>query len=167
MRKFKSDLSYDGLGNLIDELKKYKDSLGDKCNDIVRELMSIGVDNAKVLCPVDTGEARDSITGYVDESSRTATIIAGSHCIYIEFGTGVVGAGSSHPSAEWIAFMSWAYGSGGTIFTTKDGRTGWYYPADDGTWKFTEGMPSRPFMYETVQYLKRQCSRVAKEAFKK
>jgi hypothetical protein len=63
--------------------------------------------------------------------------------------------------------MSWAYGSGGTIFTTKDGRTGWYYPADDGTYKFTEGMPSRPFMYETVQYLKKQCSRVAKEAFRK
>jgi HK97 gp10 family phage protein len=158
-------LSYEGLGKLIDELKDYRNSLDDKCNEIVRQLKDMGVETAKELCPVDKGDARDSIVGYMDESNHSATIIAGSHCIYIEFGTGVVGAGNSHPSAEWIAFMSWAYGSGGTIFTTKDGRTGWYYPADDGTWKFTEGMESRPFMYQTVQYLKSQKEKVAKDVF--
>lgn len=166
MKKFKTDLSYDGIGKLIDELTEYKKSLDDKCNEIVRRLEEMGVERAKALCPVDTGEAKDSIVGYVDEGEHIATIIAGSHCIYIEFGTGVVGKGSPHPSPEWLAFMKWAYGSGGTIFTTKSGKTGWYYPADDGSWKFTEGMPSRPFMYETVQFLKKQSMRVAKEVFK-
>lgn len=166
MKKFKTDLSYDGIGKLIDELTEYKKSLDDKCNEIVRRLEEMGVERAKALCPVDTGEAKDSIVGYVDEGEHIATIIAGSHCIYIEFGTGVIGKGSPHPSPEWLAFMKWAYGSGGTIFTTKSGKTGWYYPADDGSWKFTEGMPSRPFMYETVQFLKKQSTRVAKEVFK-
>lgn len=166
MKKFKAELSYDGIGKLIDDLAEYKKSLDDKCNEIVRRLEEMGVERAKALCPVDTGEARDSIIGYVDEGEHTATIIAGSHCIYIEFGTGVIGKGSPHPSPEWLAFMKWAYGSGGTIFTTKSGRTGWYYPADDGSWKFTEGMPARPFMYETVQFLKKQSARVAREVFK-
>jgi HK97 gp10 family phage protein len=166
MKVFKSDLSYDGLDKLIGELKDYKESLNDKCNEIVRQLEEMGVERARSLCPVDKGDARDSIVGYMDETNHSATIIAGSHCIYIEFGTGVVGGNSSHPSPEWLAFMSWAYGSGGTIFTTKDGRTGWYYPADDGTWRFTEGMESRPFMYETVQYLKKQSGNVAKGVFK-
>lgn len=165
MPNFKTDLSYKGITKLIEDLTAYKESLGDKCNEIVRQLEEMGLEKAKALCPVDTGEARDSIVGYMDEGEHTATIIAGSHCIYIEFGTGVVGKGSQHPSPEWLAFMEWAYGSGGTIFKTKDGRIGWYYPADDGTWKFTEGMPSRPFMYETVQYLRSQLSRVAAEAF--
>lgn len=165
MPKFKADLSVEGIDKLIADLTEYKKSLGEKCNEIVRQLEEMGVERAKALCPVDTGEAKDSIVGYMDEESHTAAIIAGSHCIYIEFGTGVVGGGSPHPSPEWLAFMKWAYGSGGTIFTTKDGRTGWYYPADDGTWKFTEGMPARPFMYETVQYLKNQRIEVAKGVF--
>jgi HK97 gp10 family phage protein len=166
VKTFKSDLSYEGLGKLIDDLKEYRDSLDDKCNEIVRQLKEMGVERAQALCPVDKGDARDSIVGYMDESDHSATIIAGSHCIYIEFGTGVIGAENPHPSPEWIAFMSWAYGSGGTIFTTKDGRTGWCYPKGDGTWRFTEGMESRPFMYETVQYLKKQSAKVAKEAFR-
>lgn len=166
VKRIKGNLSYEGIGNIIDGLEKYRDSLDGKCNQIVEELMNMGVEYAKSICPVDTGEARESIYGFMDEADHTATIVAGGHCIYIEFGTGVIGAGKSHPSPEWIAFMKWAYGSGGTIFTTKDGRTGWYYPADDGTWRFTEGMPSRPFMYQTLQYLRRQKLKVAKGAFK-
>lgn len=167
-KRIKGDLSYEGIGKIIDGLKNYRNSLDDKCNQIVDELMNMGVEYAKSICPVDTGEARESIYGFMEESDHTATIVAGGHCIYIEFGTGVKGADSQHPSPEWLAFMKWAYGSGGTIFTTKDGRTGWYYPVDDEKtiWRFTEGMPSRPFMYQTLQYLKRQKIKVAKGAFK-
>lgn len=61
--------------------------------------------------------------------------------------------------------MNWAYNSGATIFTTEDGREGWYYPADDGTWRFTEGMPSRPFMYETAQYLRERSTKNSKRKY--
>ena len=166
MKKLKSDFSYAGLTKLMEDLQEYKDGLDTKCNEIVKRLNDMGIEKAKSLCPVDTGEARDSIVGYVDEPNHTATIVAGGHCIYIEFGTGVIGSASPHPSPEWIAFMSWAYGSGGTIFTTKDGRTGWYYPADDGTWRFTEGMESRPFMYKTLQFLKKESMKVVKDVFR-
>lgn len=165
--KIKGDLSYEGIGSIISQLEDYRDSLEDKCNEIVQQLKDMGIEKAKALCPVDTGEARDSIVGLMDESNHTATIVAGGYCIFIEFGTGIKGKNSQHPSPEWIAFMTWAYGDGGTIFTTKDGKTGWYYPLDDGSWRFTEGMPSRPFMYQTVQYLKKESGKVIKGVFKK
>lgn len=110
--------------------------------------------------------ARASIIGYLDEAEGVGIISAGGYCKYIEFGTGVKGRDSSHPSEEYKAIMQWAYNSGATIFTTKDGREGWYYPADDGTWRFTEGMPSRPFMYETAQYLRKEATKIASEVFK-
>ena len=62
------------------------------------------------------------IIGYLDEAEGVGIISAGGYCKYIEFGTGVKGRDSSHPSEEYKAIMNWAYNSGATIFTTKDGR---------------------------------------------
>ena len=86
---------------------------------------------------------------------------------FVEFGTGVALDKMVHPNGEYLAKASWAYGIGETIFTTKDGRIGWYYPLDDGSWRFTEGMESRPFMYETALELQREFPRIAREVFSK
>ena len=51
------------------------------------------------------------------------------------------------------------------LFTKKDGRTGWYFLARDGNVYFTEGQPSRPFMYETATELRELIVEVAKEVF--
>ena len=156
-------LDPDSIDEAIAEIERYETFVAEKAQELVRLLKELGVEKAKELVPVDTGVAQASIIGYMDEDK--GIIQAGGYCKYIEFGTGVRGLGSQHPSPEYLAIMQWAYNSGATIFTTKDGREGWYYPADDGSWRFTEGMPSRPFMFETAQYLKREASRLAKEAF--
>lgn len=156
----------DSIDEAIKELERRKEHIHRCATELVRILTELGVEKAQELVPIDTGAARDSIVGYMDETEGVGIIIAGGHCKYIEFGTGVKGRDSSHPSEEYLAAMKWAYNSGATIFTTKDGREGWYYPADDGTWRFTEGMPSRPFMYETAQYLRKEANRLASEVFK-
>ena len=156
-------LDPDSIDEANAEIERYETFVAEKAQELVRLLKELGVEKAKELVPVDTGVAQASIIGYMDEDK--GIIQAGGYCKYIEFGTGVRGLGSQHPSPEYLAIMQWAYNSGATIFTTKDGREGWYYPADDGSWRFTEGMPSRPFMFETAQYLKREASRLAKEAF--
>ena len=132
----------------------------------------MGVKTAQAKVPVRTGQAQASIVGYVFDNH--GFVKAGGYCAFIEFGTGArggnfsVASGDIHPSKEWIALMGWVYGSGGTIFTTKDGRTGWYYPVDEARtqWRFTEGMPSRPFMFETAKILKEEVPKLAKEVFK-
>ena len=156
-------LDPDSIDEAIAEIERYETFVAEKAQELVRLLKELGVEKAKELVPVDTGVAQASIIGYMGEDK--GIIQAGGYCKYIEFGTGVRGLGSQHPSPEYLAIMQWAYNSGATIFTTKDGREGWYYPADDGSWRFTEGMPSRPFMFETAQYLKSEAARLAKEAF--
>lgn len=158
-------LDPDSIAKAIKELEKRKEHIHKCAEDLVRLLTNLGIEKARDLVPVDTGVAQASIIGYLDETEGIGIIRAGGYCKYIEFGTGVRGKSSPHPSEEYKALMQWAYNSGATIFTTKDGREGWFYPADDGSWRFTEGMPSRPFMYETAQYLKREAQRLAKEAF--
>ena len=153
------------IDEAIAKIEEYEEFVEQRAKELVRLLMELGVDKAVDLVPLDTGVAMTSIIGYMDVATGHGIIKAGGYCKYIEFGTGVKGLNSPHPSEKYLAIMQWAYNSGATIFTTKDGREGWYYPADDGTWKFTQGMPSRPFMYETAQYLKQEAARLAKEAF--
>lgn len=158
-------LDPNSIDDAIKQLEEYQKSIDEKMEQLVRLLTNLGLEKARDLVPIDTGVAQASIIGYVDEADGVGIIRAGGYCKYIEFGTGVNGQNSQHPSPEYLAIMRWAYNSGATIFTTKDGREGWYYPADDGSWKFTEGMPSRPFMYETAQYLRKEAKRLAKEVF--
>lgn len=156
----------DSIDAAIKELEKRKREIHKCAEELTRLLTNLGVEKARDLVPVDTGVAQSSIIGYIDDAEGIGIIRAGGYCKYIEFGTGVRGRESPHPSAEYKAIMQWAYNSGATIFTTKNGKEGWYYPVGDGTWRFTEGMPSRPFLYETAQYLRKEAKRLAKEVFK-
>ena len=91
--------------------------------------------------------------------------MASDHVAFVEFGTGVVGQNSPHKNGEYLAKAAWGYATGPKIFTTKDGRVGWIYPTDDGSFRFTEGMRSRPFMYETALELQHKFPQIAKEVF--
>lgn len=156
-------LDTDSIERAIKELKEQQLQLNKKAESLVRLLTQLGLEKARDLCPVDTGVAQNSIIAYMDEADGTGIIRAGGYCKYIEFGTGVKGKNGQHPSPEYMAVMQWAYNVGAFIFTTKDGREGWFYPADDGSYRFTQGMPSRPFMYETAEYLKKEAKRMARE----
>lgn len=156
----------DSIDAAIKELEKRKRAIHKHAEELTQLLTNLGVEKARDLVPVDTGVAQSSIIGYIDDAEGIGIIRAGGYCKYIEFGTGVRGRESPHPSAEYKAIMQWAYNSGATIFTTKNGKEGWYYPVGDGTWRFTEGMPSRPFLYETAQYLRKEAKRLAREVFK-
>ena len=155
----------DSIDAAIAQLDGYQQDLDHKCQMLVELLTSLGVTFAQEKVPVRTGTAMGSIFAYFDEDNHRGLIVAGGYCKFIEFGTGVMGLASPHPSQEYIAILNWAYNTGSTIFTTRDGRTGWYYPKDDGTWGFTQGLPSRPFMFETAQMLKEQTEELAKEVF--
>lgn len=156
----------DSIDAAIKELEKRKRAIHKHAEELTQLLTNLGVEKARDLVPVDTGVAQSSIIGYIDDAEGIGIIRAGGYCKYIEFGTGVRGRESPHPSAEYKAIMQWAYNSGATIFTTKNGKEGWYYPVGDGAWRFTEGMPSRPFLYETAQYLRKEAKRLAREVFK-
>jgi hypothetical protein len=93
---------------------------------LLRGLEKIGLvaeGYAKKLCPVDTGNLRNSITHVVDEQEPAAIIGTDSeYGAYVELGTGI-----------------YAEGGGGR-------PTPWVYQDAKGNWHMTHGNKPQPFL---------------------
>ena len=147
----------------IREVERTKRELNDAMTALVRALMDDGVETAKMevvaLDAVDTGALLASIGhGAYDPGSRTGVVYAGGYyAIFVEYGTGIVGEKYPHPAPETAS-----QGQGGILGmqytkydTNNHGEQGWWYYSDtDGKRHWTKGMKSRPFMYNTMMYLR-------------
>lgn len=81
---------------------------------------------AKRLCPVDTGNLRNSISHTVDEDEPAVYIGSNvEYAAYVELGTG-------------------KYTDGGR-------PTPWVYQDDNGNWHWTAGNPAQPFLAPAVK----------------
>ena len=152
-------LSEKSIQNAIRELRAYQNSLTYKCQLLAEKLAEKGVEIARVqiadLDAIFTSELISSVHAEYEGSTKGGgiwAVIAGTdHAAFVEFGTGIVGQQSPYP--------------GKTIHQISDGRYGWFYQDDNGDWWFTEGMPSRPFMYLTANELRQIVTQTAKEVF--
>lgn len=172
-RVFKTDLSVKGIEQLKKDLLNYKNNtLQQKVDLLAKRLAEKGVDIAQVnvsrLDAIFTGELISSIHARYGGSAKGTAIfyvVADSHhAAFVEFGTGQLGmeGGYPYPFPEGV---DWEYNTGKTIFEISPGQYGWFYPGDDGKWYFTQGMPSRPFMYETSLELMNLVVKTAREVF--
>lgn len=171
----KSDLSVSGIKALQKELEKYKDSLIYKCRLLAERLSERGVEIARVqiadLDAIFTGELIQSLHSEYKGSTPYGAIFAivtdSEHCAFVEFGTGSKGEDKPYPY-PLPEGVSWDYNVGKTI--RQNAVTGayyWFYPGDDGLWHYTEGMPSRPFMYLTSLELQKEVVKIAQDIFGK
>lgn len=169
----KADLSVSSIRQLQKDLEKFRDSLEYKARLLAETLAERGVEVARVriadLDAIFTGELISSIHSEYKGSQKGGAVFAvvadSDHAAFVEFGTGPIGQENPYPY-ELPEGVSWQYASGKTIRQLADGRYGWFYPRD-GQWYFTEGMPARPFMYETSLELQKIVVEVAKEIFEK
>ena len=160
------------IDKAIKQLNKYKKEVETKTTELARRLTELGAEIVRIkiveMGAYYSGELLSGVSGYFSPTLNMGFVrVTSDHVAFVEFGTGVALGNTMHPNAEYLAKASWAYGSGEKIFTTQDGKIGWIYPTDDGGFRFTEGMPSRPFMYETALELERQYMQIAKEVFAK
>lgn len=169
---FKSDLSVKGIENLKKELLNYKNNiLNRKVQELTRRLAEVGVEVARAraarLGAEFTGELISSIhtrDGGVKNGTAIFYIVADSdHAVFVEFGTGQMGQEAPYPYPFPVG-ISWDYNTGSTIREFAPGQYGWFYPKD-GQWYFTQGMPARPFMYETSLELQSKIVAIAKDVF--
>lgn len=163
-------LSKQSINLAIRRLEEYKKEAETKTIALAQRLTDLGVEIVRMkiveLGAVDKGDLLSSVGGYFSPLLNAGFVMVTSdHAAFVEFGTGIVGNATPHSNAEYLAKASWKYMVGEKIFTTKDGKVGWVYPTDDGGYRFTEGMPSRPFMYETALELERQFVQIAKGVF--
>lgn len=172
MKTIRVELSPKGVASAIKELEAYKKEVETKSRLLVQRLTDLGANLARVkivsMGAYYSGELLSGVSGYYSPSLNAGFVkVTSDHVAFVEFGTGVVGKSAPHPNAEYLARAAWGYATGAKIFTTKDGKVGWIYPTDDGGYRFTEGMGSRPFMYETALELQREFPRLAREVFGK
>ena len=143
-----------------------------KCQLLAEKLAEKGVEIARVqiadLDAIFTSELISSIHSEYKGSTKGGgiwAVVAGTdHAMFVEFGTGTVGQQNPYPG-KLPDGVSWQYASGKTIHQISDERYGWFYQDDNGDWWFTEGMPSRPFMYLTANELRQIVTQTAKEVF--
>ena len=163
-------LDPNSIADAINELNQYKRDVEIKAGQLVQRLVDLGANVTRVkiveMGAYYSGELLSGVGGYYSPTLNAGWVkVTNDHAAFVEFGTGVVGQNSPHRNGEYLSKASWAYATGRTIFTTKDGRVGWFYPTDNGEYRFTEGMRSRPFMYETALELQREFPRIAREVF--
>lgn len=163
-KKFKNDLSVDGIRQLQSDLEKYKSDITYKCRLLAERLAEQGVEIARLKVAeydaIYTGELLASINyEYGSTIQNGAKWIVYTDCPwakFVEFGTGLIGKNSPHPDTSIIG---WKYD------VNEHGEKGWFY-FKDGEWHWTKGMPSRPFMYETSMELMKVITKTAKEVLK-
>lgn len=169
---FKADLSVVGINELKKQLTAYKtDFLQAKLEELVQRLAERGVEIAKAnvtkLDAIFTGELINSLhteSGPTTKDTAVFFIVTDSkHAAFVEFGTGQLGLEGGYPY-PFPSGVKWEYNTGSTIFEIEPGKYGWFYKRD-GQWYFTQGMPSRPFMYETSIELEMEVQKIAKELF--
>ena len=157
------DLSVSWIDKAIQELNQFRNELTRKCNELIQQLTEYGKVFAKMevlrLGAFDTGQLADKIQGFFDASSRVGFIRADCwYAVYVEYGTGVVGASESHPepAAGWIYDVN------------NHGQSGWvYFNEREGKVMRTKGQPSSPFMYNTFRELQRKANDYASTVFGK
>ena len=144
-------MTLDNIDEVIAKLEEFRARIEAKLPELITKLCERGLEIAKEQCPVDTGDLRESI--HIIAEGIAGQIIASSgHAAYVEFGTGIVGAGSPHPT------LPWAYDVNG------HGDKGWtYYKNDRFYW--TAGQPAKPFMQTTARLLAEEAPDIAKEVF--
>lgn len=170
MKNIEVRLDPKSIENAIKELQAYKKEVEQKARLLVQRLTDYGAEIARIkivdMGAVYSGELLSGVGGYFSPLLNAGFVkVTSDHVAFVEFGTGVVGQQSPHTNGEYLSKASWGYATGQKIFTTKDGKVGWIYPTDDGGFRFTEGMKSRPFMYQTALELQREFPRMAKEVF--
>ena len=174
MAEITVQLSRKGIADAKKFILDYKKNvLQQKLRVFVERLALEGVETAKAnittFDAIFTGELLNSIheeSGVSTNDTAVFYVVADSeHAAFVEFGTGQIGMEGSYPY-PLPEGVEWNYNTGKTIFEISPGQYGWFYPMPDGTWRFTQGMPSRPFMYETAIELRKRMVQIAKEVFK-
>ena len=158
------------IAKAIEEIRQYQQDVERKARLLVQKLTDYGAEIARIkivgMGALATGELLSGVDGYYSPTLNAGFVrVASDHVAFVEFGTGVVGQRKSHRNGEYLSKAAWQYATGSKIFTTKNGKVGWFYPTDDGGVRFTEGMPSRPFMYETAVEMAQVFDYIAAEVF--
>lgn len=154
------------IDNAIHEVEDFRKQLEECLSELAKYLVDYGQYIAQLqLIEMDanfTGALIDEgIRGWYHKDQHCGVIYTNKpYAMFVEFGTGFVGEVSEHHPVQGEA-VGWVHD------VNEHGINGWWYPAPWGWWipsegkyagkkmAWTNGMPSRPFMYNTLRELEK------------
>lgn len=126
---------------LEDHSDEVLEALESACQRALEKCGLVGEGYAKNLCPVDTGNLRNSITHMVNDGEKAAYVCTNSeYGVYVECGTGI-------------------YYPGGR-------QTPWTYQDENGDWHLTHGQRAKPYIKPAVADHAAQYTRIIKQELK-
>nr|DAE74777.1 MAG TPA: putative tail component [Caudoviricetes sp.] len=126
---------------LEDHSDEVLEALESACQRALEKCGLVGEGYAKNLCPVDTGNLRNSITHMVNDGEKAAYVGTNSeYGVYVECGTGI-------------------YYPGGR-------QTPWTYQDENGDWHLTHGQRAKPYIKPAVADHAAQYTRIIKQELK-
>lgn len=158
-------LNPESLQSAATQLRTYAKTLDDKCDRLSEMLCEEGVQYAKAVLAqhgVTDGKTVGGIHTEKKDSGTCSFVSSGRHVAYLEFGTGVVGAGT-YPTTlpvEWeydTRQSSWAHDSADPTL--------WYYYNEAGKLRRTRGNEAYAYMAQASEGMRQCVHTLAKEVF--
>ncbi len=154
------DLTPASINHAIREIELLKKQLEEQMLELVQSLVSEGIEIAKMqVISMDalwTGYLEQSIQGVFFREEGCGVIFSDvPQAMYVEYGTGIEGVITPYEGDL----------KGYEPDAMKHGSNGWWYPAPWGWWipktgkyagspmAWSKGMPSRPFLLNTLRWL--------------
>lgn len=146
------------LNDAIKEVKRYKEWVGRKENELRVRLASVGALVASIRFSRAVYNGTNDVSVRVEDSGKTATIYAdGDSVAFIEFGSGAT-YGYGHPEAEKFGAGPGTYPDGKGHWNSPDG---WWYAHGEHSY----GNPPAMAMYDAREEIVNQYMRIAREVF--
>lgn len=175
MAKYTVGLSAKEFRNLAKQIREYRESLSDKCDEFTRRLLDLGVGVADVainevpigktiVLQTDIDEKTMGCKAVITMLGRETKTEDGRTfytALAIEFGSGVRYNPVSNPKSS-------EFGMGVGTFpgqTHAYDPNGWWYLGDDGDWHHSYGVHASMPMYKASKEMRENILYVAREVF--
>lgn len=135
------------------EFLKFRNRIKEQTDLSVKQLTQMGYDYMMSIVKVESGELASSISWDFDAKGNRGIIKVGAeYAIFVEFGTGIVGATFPHPEPD-----TWQYDA------NSHGESGWwYYDEKQKRTRWTRGQPASAFVYKTMEFIKKESPNILK-----
>ena len=152
-------LSKENVANAIQEVRKYQAWVEAKEAELRSRLASLGATVASIQFSRAIYHGTNDVSVRVDDTGSVAVIYAeGESVAFIEFGAGIT-YGSGHPQAAEFGVGPGTYPEGKGHWNNPGG---WWYAHGQHTY----GNPPAMAMYNAVQAMTAEITRIAREVFK-
>lgn len=151
-------ISDKNIANAAKELRRYAEWVTEKEAELRSRLASLGATVASIQFARAIYNGTNDVSVRVDDTGSVAVIYAeGESVAFIEFGSGIT-YGSGHPQAGELGMGPGTYPEGKGHW---DNPSGWWYAHGQHTY----GNPPAMAMYQAVQAITEDLTRIAREVF--